>query len=323
MNSPAADIAFPIDSDPLLLNIGKLAPSDQKKGSLGRIGLGASVYNPINGFSDLKRPVSFEIEDLNSDGKNDVIICSFGHNTGKLAWYDNFDSSKEHILSSTPGARKVEIEDFNSDGKPDLVVMMAQALERISIYYNMGNGTFEERPVLEFSPVHGVSYFELADFNGDGHQDLLVTNGDNRDFSSTDKPYHGLRIYLNDGHNKFEETFFFLMYDCSKAMARDFDNDGDLDIVAAALYTGYTDRKKADKAIVFLENSGNFNFVPSFPTTDIHGNWLTMEVADFDKDGLLDVMLGAFLYDISEMVKISSATGLNSFPQVLLLTQAR
>ncbi len=222
-----------------------------------------------------------------------------------------------------PGARKVEIEDFNSDGKPDIVAMIAQALERISIYYNRGNGIFEEKPVLEFSPVHGVSYFELADFNGDGRQDLLVTNGDNRDFSSTDKPYHGVRIYLNDGNDRFEETYFFPMYDCNKAMARDFDNDGDLDIVAAALYTDYTDRKKAENAVVFLENSGNLDFVPSFPTTPTHGNWLTMEVADFDKDGLLDVMLGAFLYGISEMINLSSASGLTSFPQVLLLTKSK
>lgn len=199
--------------------------------------------------------------------------------------------------------------------------MMTQAYEQIIIYYNQGNGNFKEQQVLEFSPVHGLSYFELADFNGDGHRDILVTNVDNRDFSSSDKPYHGVRIYLNDRSNNLEEAFFFPMYYCSKAMARDFDNDGDLDIVAAALYSQYSSEKKVGNPVVYLINSGNNDFDLAVPATKLHGNWLTMEVLDFNKDGLLDVMLGAFLYDVSEMVAISSATGLTSFPQILLLTQ--
>ena len=160
----------------------------------------------------------------------------------------------------------------------------------------------------------------MADFNGDGYQDILVTNGDNRDYSPIDKPYHGIRIYLNDGNAMFKESFFYPMYDCGKAMTRDFDGDGDLDIIGAALYSEYTEKRNAKESVVYLENKGGLNFAPSYMEVPIHGNWLTMEVGDFNKDAKLDVMLGTYIYNIPEMISITMNTGTNTFPQVLLLT---
>ena len=55
----------------------------------------------------------------------------------------------------------------------------------------------------KFSPIMGTSYFELQDLNGDGALDLLVSNGDNWDYSSVPKPYHGFRIYENKGDGIF------------------------------------------------------------------------------------------------------------------------
>ena len=320
LESPASDIKFVEFKEPLLLTLGKLSPSDQALGKLSRLDT-----NVISGKNDilltsLKRPVNFQVEDLNDDGLKDLILCSFGHYAGKLSWLDNFDTSKEHVLNTLPGTRKVEISDFNGDGRPDIMALMTQAREQITIYYNQGNNTFEEKNVLSFDAVNGTSYFELADFNGDGYQDILVTNGDNRDYSPIDKPYHGIRIYLNDGNAMFKESFFYPMYDCGKAMTRDFDGDGDLDIIGAALYSEYTEKRNAKESVVYLENKGGLNFAPSYMEVPIHGNWLTMEVGDFNKDAKLDVMLGTYIYNIPEMISITMNTGTNTFPQVLLLT---
>jgi len=318
----AVDIQVSPATPPILMTIGKIVPSDKKLGKLSHLN---STGDPkqLPDFSNLRRPVQMAKQDLDQEGTEDLIICSFGHTIGKLAWYENMDFSKEHVLNLDPGARKVEVKDMNNDGLPDIVVLMAQSYEGIDIYYNKGDKTFEKKRVLAFVPVYGLGYFELADFNNDGLQDLLVSNGDNRDFSPIDKPYHGVRIYLNSGNDVFDESFFYPMYDCHKAMASDFDNDGDLDIVAASLYSDYTAERTIEKAVVYLENDGSLNFTPSYMKNPIHGNWLSMEILDFNKDGFDDVVLGAFLYDLNELIKVSKVTGLTSFAQLLLLTNSR
>ncbi|WP_431214812.1 FG-GAP-like repeat-containing protein [Puia sp. P3] len=90
--------------------------------------------------------------------------------------------------------------------------------------------------MLRWPPSYGSSYFELADFNGDGFADIVYTCGDNADFSPVLKPYHGVYIYLNDGHNSFRPWYFFPINGCYKAVARDFDGDGDLDLAAIAFF---------------------------------------------------------------------------------------
>ncbi|HPE75961.1 MAG TPA: VCBS repeat-containing protein [Draconibacterium sp.] len=317
LNSPATHIEFQKSRPPLVLTIGHFGPSDQNLGIL-------SVLYPSDDQSqnvyidNLKRPVYFVTGDLNGDNKRDVVVCNFGNYQGKLSWFDDCDAQKEHVLSLLPGARNAVIKDLNHDGKPDVIALMAQAYEKVSVFRNKGNNVFEEEPLIEFPPVYGVSYFELADINNDGYDDILVSNGDNWDLSAIDKPYHGFRIYLNDGKNKFRESFFFPMYGCSKVMTGDFDKDGDLDIVAISFYAQL---RNPGHSFVYLQNNGNLNFSKSYLPEAKDGKWLTMDVADINNDGFPDVLLGSFIYNINEMSKAITASGQTDFPQVLLLTQ--
>ncbi len=312
VTSAPVDIDFPLENSPRILTIGKFNPSDQKLGSLQSLGnKNADKYNIYN----LPRPVNFESGDLNGDNIEDVVICGFGNNSGKLFWLDGFDPNKEHLLKNAPGARKAEIFDFNKDKNPDIIVLMAQGREQICIFYNRGNNNFEEKVILNFPPVYGVSYFELADFNNDGYQDILLTNGDNWDFGTIKKNYHGIRIYLNDGHDNFEKSFFYPLYGASKAMARDFDNDGDLDIAATSFYSNY---EKLEQSFIYLSNDGNMKFDAYSIPEAASGKWFTMDVADFDNDGDIDIFLGSYFHTIGELSKLVSQ-GVFSFPQLLVL----
>jgi hypothetical protein len=273
---------------------------------------------PVN-IRGLPRPVQFASADLNADGKDDAVICGFGNNAGKLAWYDGFEPTKEHVLKAFPGARKVEIADFNRDKKPDIMVLMAQAWEGVSIFYNQGNGRFAEKTVLRFSPLFGSSYMELVDFNKDGFQDILLTNGDNWDYSAINKNYHGLHIYLNDRKDNFKEAWFYPMYGASKAIARDFDNDGDLDIAATAFYANLS---QPEQGFVYLANEGGLTFNPFSTPEAANGKWLTMEAADFDRDGDIDIVLGSYFHTLGEMTQLLFK-GITSFPQLLVLENKR
>lgn len=102
----------------------------------------------------------------------------------------------------------VKREDWDKirDGLPDIIVASAQAIEGIYGLFNNGKVCFEEIQFLSFHPLFGLADFEMVDINGDGYLDILLANGDNADLSPILKPYHGLRLFLNDQKNNFHES---------------------------------------------------------------------------------------------------------------------
>jgi hypothetical protein len=60
-------------------------------------------------------------------------------------------------------------------------------------------------------------------------------------------------------------------------------------------------------------------FTTSSTPDAANGKWLTMEVADIDKDGDADIVLGSFIYTFTEMTQLL-LKGIEHFPQLLVLT---
>lgn len=288
LNSPPSCIIEDRDNF-LLTEMGIMDPNDQARGKLIHINKQREIETLID---SLKRPVHVEKADLNDDGDDDYVISEFGNFTGRLAIYDvGGDTAVRHILTQTPGARKAMIKDFDHDGRKDILAMMAQGDERLVLYTNKGDFSFEEKILLRFPPVYGFNYFEIADFNRDGYFDILTTNGDNADYSVTLKPYHAVRIFENDGANNFREAWSFLMPGASQAVARDFDEDGDLDIAAISFFPDF--ESHPERGFIYFEDKGQYQFLPHITSMASAGRWLVMEAADYDGDGDCDILLGA------------------------------
>jgi len=294
---PVVDIDF-AKSNATVCNIGVIVPTNGKFGTGNILTQDANKkisYDTIPMFDSLRRPVQMTACDLNKDGKQDYLVCEYGNLKGALSWMENMGGDNKfvrHVIRESPGAIKACLNDYNNDGLTDLFVLFAQGDESIFLFTNKGNGKFEERQLLRFPPVYGSTYMELADFNKDGFPDIIYTCGDNADYSVILKPYHGVYIYLNDGKNNFTKKYFFHINGCFKAMARDFDGDGDLDIAAISFFADYQHRP--EEGFVYFENNGDYNFKPySIPETQ-SGRWLTMDAADLDRDGKTDIVLGNF-----------------------------
>ena len=276
--------------------IGFVPPSDIP---LGRVTFYDKTGNRFEKRADLLtnliRPVHTSVAALDVPGQEDLVVCSFGNILGRMSWYAPQGPGKysEHTLVERPGSLISRVIDVDHDGKPDIVVLTAQAKEGIFLYRNQGHGEFTEQPLIQQPPVWGYVYFELADFNGDGYPDILTANGDLGDFACPPKKYHGVRIYLNDGHWNFKESWFYPLNGAFKAIAADFDGDGDLDIAAISYFPDYD--KSPEESFVFLENvgtKGSLKFTAhTFPDSS-RGRWLTMDVGDLDGDGDLDIVLG-------------------------------
>jgi hypothetical protein len=287
--SPASHILF-TKPDPVVSLMGIMDPNDQAKGEIAVLKLSSRSGSRL--IDSLKRPVHFDIKDLNKDGLDDIIVCAFGNYSGALLAFKNIGEGKYErlFLQNLPGARRVIINDFDGNGMPDILALMTQGDERIILLLNQGGFNFRISTLLRFPPVYGSSYFDVADFNNDGKFDILYTNGDNADYSMVQKPYHGVRVFLNDGNNDFNESWFFNMQGASQATARDFDNDGDLDIAAIAFFPDFD--KHPEQGFVYFEND-NGQYVPQITQMASKGRWLTMEATDIDRDGDCDLILAA------------------------------
>lgn len=294
---PIANMTFRRDTLYILM-MGHLIPSDEPAGSLLKAIKDANGnykgYTQV--LKHLKRPVDVAYADLDCDGDEDILVCEYGNHTGGLSLFMKENNKyKKRVLQDGAGPIRVIIQDMNQDSYKDIVLLTAQGDERIDILFNNGKGKFSEKRVLRFPPVYGSVSFSLCDMNGDGFQDIVYVNGDNADLSPSLKPYHGVRVFLNDQFNRFSEFFFFPMHGAYKACVKDFDLDEDLDIAAIAFFPDFENHP--EQGFIYLENKSVNNtadFVASTFPGSAKGRWITMEGNDIDNDGDADLILGSF-----------------------------
>lgn len=273
--------------------MGSFSPTDAPVGRVVRI---AGAQGEIL-LDSLLRPVHASWADLDGDGLTDAVVCEYSKWTSALAWRKRLPNGlwEKRILRNRPGAIKAYVRDFNRDGAPDIIALFGQGDEGIFMYLNDGKGEFTEKKVLSFPPVYGSSAFRLLDFNADGFDDIVYTCGDNADYTPILKPYHGIRVFLNDGKNVFTQSLFIPLNGAYDAIPADYDGDGDLDIAAVSFFPNFGTRPY--EAFLYLENDGKGGYqASSFPEVG-QGRWMVMDAGDIDADGDTDLVLGPLTFE--------------------------
>ncbi len=277
-------------------SMGNMNPSQLPVGSLviSKDELG------IEALQKLHRPVHTLVTDLNEDGSDEIIVSEFGHHSGSLSLFVKSDSSEyeKRVLLNRSGIVRTIAKDLDGDGKRDLAVLAAQGREEVVFLYQRSGLNFELDQKLEFSPLYGSSWFELIDYDGDGDLDIISVHGDNADKSYVPKPYHGMRIYINE-NGSFNEKYFYALNGATRMVAQDFDEDGDLDFALVATFPDYSKNKIL--SFVYLENkdSESFRFAPFALDNAKLGRWFLIDAADIDEDGDKDIVLSSFTYSFT------------------------
>ena len=273
--------------------IGKLDPSEQK---LGAIWVKDKEEHEQKIASPIHRPVHSLSKDLNNDGNLQYVIAEFGHLTGSINLI-NSKNNEQLLLWPKPGGILTKTCDLNNDGLLDLVSLVAQGDEAIMGFIQEENGNFYPEYLVRYPPNYGSSWFELVDFDADGDLDLITVHGDNADKTYTQKPYHGMRISLNDGNGHFEESFFYQLNGATRVLAEDFDQDNDIDIALISTFPDY--ENEPEMAFVYLENLGGYQFKERIIEEVDLGRWFLLEKGDVDKDGDIDLLVSSFTYVFS------------------------
>lgn len=271
----------------MVLTMGSFSPTDTPLGKL--ISLPKSSGKTQVLADSLQRPVHMDIGDIDGDGDADITIAEFGKWTGGLTLLRSEAGrlTKEKIDYS-PGCTKAYIRDIDQDGDQDIVALFAQGDERITAYLSE-DGRLQRQDLVPLQPSMGSSYLDVTDWDDDGDLDLLYCAGDNADYSPILKPYHGVYVYEQKLNLTFEQKIHLPLHGAYKAIADDFDGDGDMDIAAISFFPQW-DRPRSGFAY-YEQVAGEYKRHSLLDHEA--GRWIVMDRGDVTDDGKTDLILGA------------------------------
>ena len=254
-------------------------------------------------LSGIGRVADVEPADFDGDGDLDLVVAEFGWTTtGAIHVLENRgtgsapDRFSPRVIDRRHGASHVPVVDLNQDGRPDFVALFSQEHEIVEAFINSGDGAFRRETLYRAGdPAFGSSGLEPVDLDQDGDLDFLLTNGDTFD-SLCLKPYHSIRWLENRGTFPFDEHRLLTMPGVHRAVAADFDGDGDLDVAAVALIPHDLlpdDSGARLDSIVWLEQTTHGQFVRHVIEHSAC-NHVTLVAGDFDDDGDVDLVTGGY-----------------------------
>jgi len=259
-------------------------------------GTGDKTFSKPTYLSGSTKIGAIAVDDFNKDTFKDILYAetfvSYGSSI-KLVASDNTGKLGVPVSITEKGSSVLISGDFNNDGNIDFATDHGT-------YINNGSGAFTlQSYTLSFSPSSiGVGYF-----NNDNALDLV--------FNDSNKNY----ISLNNGSGTFSTftaTTGSQLYKSIKSAL--INNDSFSDLVSVQYSAG-------SYAVDVLINNGDGTFtvhqtlIP--PTNGQFGGYA--DVADLDKDGLVDIVVGVNSYSNggSSAVYLQDASGNFNFSQTI------
>lgn len=179
-------------------------------------------------------------------------------------------------------------EDFDGDGFIDLVISSSGPTDQVRFFHNNGDGSFTDRTEQTglLGETGGLNMVH-ADFNNDGHPDILILRGG----WLKEAGNYPASLLRNNGNGTFddvtEQAGIWSESATQTAAWGDYDNDGWLDLFIG--HEEYLNGKPHPSALYHNNHDGTFTDVAPKLGMDKLGMVKGVAWGDYDNDGFPDL----------------------------------
>jgi hypothetical protein len=253
---------------------------------------------------------SIALADVNGDGRPDILVANaYMENAGSIGvLLANSDGTFQPVTTYDSGgasANWIAVADVNGDGKPDLLVANScvviyqceqfsqQGYGTAAVLLGKGDGTFQSAQAFNSGGEFAES-IAVADVNHDGNPDLLLVNWCvTRSYCLTGGGVIAILFGNGDGTFQPAQTYDSAGFHPMSITVSDLNGDGTLDLLVANFCVSSAIDCKAGVLATLLGNGdGTFQAAITVETPPLVFAAGGLAVADFDRDGKLDVAIG-------------------------------